>query len=400
VRHGLNPSFHGPSSRAIVFGDAFLRARDIDPAGTRIFSGVSVPPGLWTLRWSGSGASHLAGLLRERERGPGFALYDVERAARPVHVSWTGDVNSLRVWLPGSEGLILWRPFVALLKSFKPAAIRTLDWTRVNEGFQPGRDKRSQYVVSASAQVLIANQVGCGLHYQVPLGAPEDWIAEHLRPLRNVNGRLTIECGNELWNPDFSGWWWLEQHKDGGRVSHAAAKELDRIFAVVRAVLPRAEFFVGGQLGNEGFLESILDTMQTAVQACGPAAYLRPRSEFLTAQGFVESCRAELLPVAGRIREARRLATARGLRLEVYEAGQHPTSGTPIVAEAQRLVAMGTLYRDLAGVLEEEGVDLVHWYSLMTQYDDGIPPFGLLESMDTSTPKADVVRELSLASTP
>jgi len=395
LRHGLNPSFHGPSSRAIVFADAFLRARVVDPVGTRLFSDVEHPGGRWVLEWDGPSEDVSIEGAAPASRVPGRSEYVLPRSWRPLYVRWSGETGRIHLWLPGTEGELFWPPFVRLLRAFRPSVLRTLDWTRVNEGLRP-RDPRTQWVVSASNQVALANLVGCDLHYQVPHDAPEAWLRATFAELRALDGELTVEVSNELWNPDFPVWRWLDAQP--GRHVDAAARELDRVLAIAAEELPQARRFVGGQLRNPWYLATLLDLLTVPVDACGPAAYVGPRGPPpATAEDCALACLAAVPEIADLLAAHRAIAQARGLELEVYEAGQSFKEGGPAVSAAQRLELMGGAYRALARVLEGEGVARVCWYSLATSQEaPGTAPFGLLEGMSAPLlPKAAAVLELA-----
>jgi len=187
---GMNPSFHTFGTRAIVFADAFQRARELslwsggnpsgaapliplgqgllgegwpDPArlapgqrcGAYLFSAMegTIPDGRvlpFVVTWEGQGEVRLEGpyVLGEQRR----TAQRVEVLVDPskgggnpaLSVSWSATdaldpVRAVRVWLPGMEhaGELFWPPFVEKVRALNagrgPHTWRTLDWTRVNE---------------------------------------------------------------------------------------------------------------------------------------------------------------------------------------------------------------------------------------------------------------------------
>lgn len=393
---GFNPSFDAPGSRAIVFADAMERARSLDPAGTRLFSDCELPAGTWTVEWSGDGSAELVGQVSEISRAPGRAEYSIQANARPLSVRWSGQVENLRVWLPGVRGRAFWPPFLAIMRHLKPVTLRTLDWSLPNVP-PAGRDGR---LVSPRLQVLLVNRIGCGLHYCVPVGLSEPELVELFAALANVSGELTLEVGNENWNPGLWSWNWLDAQPD--RVVDATAREIERVFAIAdRELGAKARHYVGGHLANPWFLRTVLALLppNVHVDAAGAAAYVGPRDVPNTAEECAQACRARIVEIRTKVREHRAIAQARGASFELYEAGQSFPFGGGAVAEAQRTAAMGEAYRELAAMLESSGAVRVNWYSFMTSQDvASVAPFGVFESMSAQPmPKGSAVIELMRA---
>lgn len=382
IEHGLNPSFHGPSSRAVVFADAMLRARALEPAGTRVFSDVELPAGDWVLTWDGAGQAALVGPAPTlAEALPGRSTYRVQPdQTSALFVNWTAGASNVRLWLPFVEGRGVYPNFVRMLRALQPVTLRTLDWTRTNEGWRDRSGDRSYFVIPPAVQVDIANRVGCGLHFQVPHGAPGWWLAQTFGELSLLEGELTLEVSNEMWNPIFPVWRWLDAQP--GRVVDAAALEIDRVFAVAEQIVPQARHFVGGQLGNPWWLATLLGLLRSRVDACGPAAYAALRDVPATPELAVAALRARVALMEADVRTHKAIADAFGAELEVYEAGQHFPTGGLVASLAQREPGMGRLYMEISAMLEREGAARVSWYSLMTSQDLPAPaPFGIFEGM-------------------
>jgi hypothetical protein len=406
MRIGINPSFHGPSSRAIVFADAMLRARPpLDPVGTRLFSDVELPAGVWTLGWSGSGRAQLNRSSPPTVSSTPETRYTIEPGdKRPLQVSWTGDVRDLKVWLPNHAVNLWYQPFVELLRHLRcEGGLRTLDWTRTNEGLRE-RDPRTQWVVSFENQVRLANKLGVPLHVPLPINAPEGWLIDALWQLSGLDEvlELTLEVGNELWNPSFYSYKWL--YLQPGRHVEAAAKEIDRVFAIVERELPRAKHFVGGQLGNPWYMETLLQLVKSRVDSCGPAVYMRPKGVPESGEQFAQGCMDQVSVLRPYVAHHKRLASSRGAELRIYEGGPHPDGkGSPAVAAGMRSPKMAQAVFNHAKMLEDEGVDTYFPYSLMTSQDTiDPPPHGHLEDMTfpSKLPKAHALAALMRGALP
>ena len=193
LEYGINPSFQNFSSRAIVFADAFQRAREISlwngaaqgPApliplgsgllgegwpdvarlaagqrcGANLFVAMegTIPDGRsrpFVVTWSGAGSASIEGVFvageRNRSANRVEVLIDPTRGGGngALAVSWlatdaTDPVRDVHVWLPGMEnaGAIFWPPFVERVRATNagrgPHTWRTLDWTRVNDYGRP-----------------------------------------------------------------------------------------------------------------------------------------------------------------------------------------------------------------------------------------------------------------------
>ena len=189
------------------------------------------------------------------------------------------------------------------------------------------------------------------------------------------------------------------------------------MFAIARDVFSgpdaaRLRTFVGARLSDASFLAGILAELELEVDAVGPAAYFKPRSEDVAAwlvdaaNGICPNCpSAEAVVASARLSIAElgpRLAAHRALAdgyqnpdgsrpaLELYEAGQAFVADFQpwwtAAAEAQRIPAMFQAYvTDFVPLLIDRGVDVVLWYSFMSDDDahgNGSGPFGHWDRMD------------------
>jgi hypothetical protein len=295
-------------------------------------------------------------------------------------------------------------------------------------------------------QVALCNAVGSGLHLNVPHNAddlPDELYEFYLRDLftrirdgapavAGINGgkpfaplapdlKLTVEFSNEIWNPRFPVNDWLRKRVllGGRKLPEEAALEIRRVFAVAEEVFSgpdagRLRRFVGGWFDQPGFLEDVLDALGPDVQvdALGPACYFAPRDADVrawlagsdgqvcprcpTPEEVIDSARASIAELGPKLLAHRLLAQARvnpdgsRARLELYEGGASFDSGFQpwglAAMQAQRLPSMYDAYvLDLVPTLIANGVDTIHWYSFITEGNQGTAgPFGHWLRMDQS----------------
>jgi len=268
-------------------------------------------------------------------------------------------------------------------------------------------------------QAAFASELDCALHFQVPHRTDdltrdeyELFLRDTFRRLRDGSAgfpglererRLTLELSNELWNSVFPAqrWFAREAARRGRTLHEAIAAELlfvwhiaDEVFSGTRVV----RRYVGGWMAEPDFARRILAALPpgTRVDALGCAAYVRPTPEAIAVwnRGVVgDSCPACPTPEAvlasawdslPRLREGLRAHRALAdawtnpdgshPALELYECGQaFDAQGAPwgeAARAAQTLPGMYTLLVDgLVPLCVEEGVELMNWYSFMTDQE-------------------------------
>jgi hypothetical protein len=377
-------------------------------------------------------------------------------------------VRNAHVWLPGmeTEKPILWPPFVEKARALNggrgPVRWRAMDWNEVNQygrqgGSAPFTFDFAGRVTPASAsqgtkrgvcpefQVALCNAVGANLHFNVPHAANGISDADYEAFLRDaflrirdgssavpgVNGgrpfeglaphlSLTVEFSNETWNSGFPVNLWLKQRAQAnGRTLHQQlALEIRRVFGIAEDVFsgehaPRLRRFVGGWIGDPGFLLEVLAALGPDVQvdAVGPAAYFGPRKADIdawmlgavpgdcpncpTPEAVLESARRRIADLDLKLLEHQLIAASRtnpdgsSPTLELYEGGASFVAGFQpwgsAANQAQRLPAMYDVYvQDFVPALIARGVGLVNWYSFMTDGNSqgSAGPFGHWERMD------------------
>ena len=377
-------------------------------------------------------------------------------------------VRNAHVWLPGMEATkpILWPPFAQKLAAMNggrgPTAWRAMDWNEVNQygrqgGSAPFTFDHAGRITPASPsqgtkrgvcpefQVALCNAVGTNLHFNVPHAANgipdadyEAFLRDAFTRIRDgspavpgVNGgrpfaplaphlKVTVEFSNETWNSGFPVNTWLRQRaQENGRTLHQqVAHEIRRVFRVAEEVFdgPHAERlrrYVGGWIGDAGFLLEVLSALGPGVQvdAAGSAAYFGPRKADIdawmvdavpgdcpncpTPEAVIDSARGRIADLDLKLLEHQLIAASftnpdgSHPRLELYEAGASFVPGFQpwgsAANQAQRLPAMYDTYvQDFVPALVARGVQGVMWYSFMTdgnaQVNGG--SFGHWERMD------------------
>jgi hypothetical protein len=287
-------------------------------------------------------------------------------------------------------------------------------------------------------QVAFCNAVGANLHFLVPHRTDDMSVADYMSFLTaqflairdgspavpGINGdrpfapldpdlTVTVELSNEIWNSLFlvNGWMAAEAARNGVTFHEQVAREIELVFDLADQVFsgphePRLRKYVGGFLMGPSYLGLVLRNLRPGLEidALGPAVYFGPRkvdSAAWLATGASPSAAELLASARARIPELRaNLALHKqfadswtnpdGSRpaLELYEGGQNFKSATMPWAraaqEAQFLPEMFTAYvEELVPLLIDEGVDLVNWYSFMTDQDiSGVDPYGIWNDMN------------------
>jgi PKD repeat protein len=276
-------------------------------------------------------------------------------------------------------------------------------------------------------QVAFCNLVGANLHFQVPHRTDQMSTADYELFLRDtftrirdgspavsaVNGgqafagldarlELTLELSNEMWNAfPVNRWLHQEATRRGLTLHEVIARELLEVWRIADEVFEpgrRVRRFLGGFVAESDYLRRVLAALPagTRVDALGPSCYFRPRPDVIdgwlggagpgacpscpTPEEVIEAAWLSFDELRARLREHREVAQSHvnpdgsHPRLEVYEAGQSfDAQGAPwaeAAREAQLLPQMYDAYVDgLIPLLVEERVDVVSWYSFMTDQD-------------------------------
>ena len=315
-------------------------------------------------------------------------------------------------------------------------------------------------------QVALCNALGADLHFQVPHRTADLSEADYvlfltrtLTALRDgspgvpgfLGGRrfealapgrtVTLELSNEIWNSIFpvNGWMRAEAQRKGIGFHDQVASQIQLVFDVARTVFSgpdaaRLRTYVGGFAGDPSYLERVLARLApgTRVDAAGPAAYAGPRRTDMDAwlAGSSASACPNCPDAPGLLAAARRsiqslrpqIASHRAIvdayrnpdgthpALELYEGGLNlKSAGEPWAAAARALQPDPELFDlfvdEYVPMLVDEGVELVNWYSFMSDQDaPSVDAYGMWNDMaqaidlpvarpyaDQGAPKAAVV---------
>lgn len=408
----------------------------------RLFSDMdgTIPAGDYVVTWEEGGDVSLRGtaVVREVSRETRRIVVQVKRDGA-LFALFTPPVSRVRIWLPGMEAAkpLFWPAYVAKVRALNhgagPSTWRTLDWTRVND-YGSGEfvfdlagvitpqspSQGTKRGVCPEYQAQFCNAVGADLHFQIPHRTSEISEADYVRfvtwqlqaikrtlsPLR----QLTIELSNELWNDDFpqNRWFRAEAAARGLTLEQEIARQLSLFWAHVARIFPTARRYVAGHTTDPTFMRRVLEALPegTRVDALGPAFYFRPLREVIdgwmigaekggdcpncpTPLQIIAAARAALPKLRSGLREHRVLADRFRARFELYEAGQSFIAGfqpwRQAAQQAQVLPEMYHLYREVIALLAEERVDLVNWYSFVTEQQPTSEPsigFGCWNDME------------------
>lgn len=298
--------------------------------------------------------------------------------------------------------------------------------------------------VAVEYQVALCNALGMNLQLQLPhrtndlsQGEYARFLEEQLRIVRDgspgipglFGGRpfpgldprltVTVELSNEIWNSIFpvNAWMNAEAVRQGIPFTQQVASQIQLLFDTADAVFRgpdarRLRKFVGAFVGDPGYLRRVLSYLRpgTHVHAVGPAAYLGPRQPDVDAwlagasAGACPNCPdpTRLIDAARTTVERLRplLAQHRTLAqgwlnpdgshpaFELYEGGLNLKSAARPWAAAARAVQrdprlFDLFVEDYVPMLVDEGVELVNWYSFMSDQDSpSVDAFGIWNDME------------------
>lgn len=404
-----------------------------DMAGT-------IPEGDYVVTWEEGGDVSLRGsaVVKELSRSANRVVVQLKREGS-VFAIFTPPVSRVRIWLPGMEATrpLFWPAYVQKARAMNngagPSTWRTLDWTRVNDYGKgvfvfdlagvitpQSPSQGTKRGICPEYQAQFCNEVGADLHFQIPHRTAEINEADYLKfvtwqlqaikrtlsPLRQV----TIELSNEVWNEGFpqNRWFQSEAAARGLTLEQEIARQLALFWSYMARIFPTARRYVAGHTTAPPFMRKILEALPpgTRVDALGPACYFRPLKETIegwmvgaekggdcpncpTPLQIIEAARASFPKLRSGLREHRALADRFKARLELYEVGQSFIAGfqpwRQAAQQAQVLPELYHLYREAIAMLAEERVDLVNWYSFITEQRPTSEPsigFGCWNDMD------------------
>ena len=297
-------------------------------------------------------------------------------------------------------------------------------------------------------QVAFCNRIGANLHLSLPHRTADmtypDYVAfvrDTLVRIRDgspavpgVNGgrrfagldpelTLILELSNEMWNEGFPVYHWMEKEaaRKGISLEAQIATQVRLIFDIADTIFTgddasRLAKYIGGHLGRPSFTRDVMGFLPPGyeVNALGPACYFGPSPQVISGwmvganpqTGACPNCptlaevlaasRARIEEMRPLVREHRRIADAwvnpdqSRPMLIAYEGGQHIVAGfQPWGDEASAAQVHPHMYaayvEDLIPLLVAEGVEVIHWYSFMSDQDpsggNGAGPFGVWNDM-------------------
>ena len=297
-------------------------------------------------------------------------------------------------------------------------------------------------------QVALCNEVGANLHYTLPhrtddmsLGDYVTYVEDVLTRIRDgspavpgINGgrpfdgldpdlTLTIEYSNEIWNTSFpvNSWTKSEAARKGITFEAQIATQVDLVFLIADSVFSGADAsrlrkYVGGWIASDQYLEDVLDNLLpgTHVDSVGVATYFGPRQTTIqnwlvganTATGSCPNCPSTLGVLLAAYDAIDDLAANLTFNRQVAEGYINPDGSTPayeIYEAGQSILAQGAPWEPqatlaqfrpemyylytlfLVPLLIDEEVDLVNWFSFMTdQTASGGGGLGDAKSRSTS----------------
>lgn len=348
-------------------------------------------------------------------------------------------VRNIRVVMPGLEPTYASQPFNPIflerLAPFK--VIRFMNWQAANE-IPPGtwasrsRPEIANYTgrsgVPVEVMVQLANRLRADPWFCMPHLADDGYIRSFAQMVRDRLGqsqKVYVEYTNETWNSIFPQFAYVNAQGLALGLSNNQyeaglfyySRRSVQIFKIWREVFGadsgRVVRVLASQAASSGKSKQIIDFEDAFRHAdvLAIAPYFDGGLGSPTATSLPGST-AEVLAalrtdiqttVRGRIRANKVIATARGLQLVAYEAGQHLVSGgmmpgirasaTTLFANANRDPGMADVYREFFDVWKAEGGGLVAAFALTSPFGQS-GHWGALEYINQDISTAPKYRAL------
>ena len=297
-------------------------------------------------------------------------------------------------------------------------------------------------------QVAFCNQTMTNLHFQVPHRTADMSEADYVTFLTDTLTRIrdgspavpginqglpfdgldpnltvTLELSNEIWNSGFPVYYWMQSEATAKGITFEAqiASQLEIVFGVADAVFtgphePMLRKYIGAFVAQPSFLTAIGNNLPPNfhVDSLGPAAYFGPAPSIISGwmqgadpqtgdcpncpsvQEVMNATRARIQDLRILLQVHRNIADnwtnpdGSHPSLELYEGGQGIVAGyQPWWPEANAAQVVPEMYDayilDFVPLLLQEGVELINWYSFMTDQTpyggNGAGPFGVWNDM-------------------
>jgi len=389
---------------------------------------LGYPGGVYTCLYEGRGKLQFAYGTQVVDERPGRILVKVEPTqniltVRISEANPSDPVRNIRMILPGFEETYETQPFhpdfLQRWERFK--VLRFMDFQRTNNSQQvhwsdratPAKQTQgSEAGVALEYLVELANTLGADPWFCMPHQATDDYVrqfAEQVRATLKPELKIYIEYSNECWNGIFAqARYCRDQGKALGlsdndfqaqlRYCSRRAVEIFAIWEEVFGGTDRLVRVLAAQSANPWTSEQVLDFDKAYehADALGVAPYFgnalgnpKTQSEVaaMTVDEVLDRCAVHIAQGNETIARQAQLASARGLHLVAYEAGQHlvghggAENNEPLMElfhAANRHPRMGALYHDYLAGWKANGGDLAAIFSSMGTYSKW-GSWGLLE---------------------
>jgi hypothetical protein len=391
--------------------------------------GGHYPAGTYTLLYEGEGELDLSGSASAVTREPGKITLEVQPAKGTLFLKIRSTkpnnyVRNIRVLLPGGLERIRenpWNP--AFLKRWEGiACVRFMDWMITNGskvrswGDRPRLEDASFATRGAPAEVMfdLCNRLKADAWICMPHLADDDYIrrfAQLAKEKLDRKRRIYVEYSNELWNSGFEQCKHaIEEGRRQGLGQPAApweggwkftAMRSAQIFKVWKEVFgegPRLVRVLPSQAANAYISRQIMEYQDAyrSADALAVAPYItltvgpeaqgdrgempgaRTVNSWTVDQVLNHVERVSLPQAVTWMREQKKAASERGLRLVAYEAGQHlvgilgaenDEKLTALLISANAHPRMKDIYGRYLDAWTKEGGDLLCHFNSMCRWD-------------------------------
>ncbi|MEC9372778.1 MAG: hypothetical protein VYC34_03005, partial [Planctomycetota bacterium] len=305
--------------------------------------------------------------------------------------------------------------------------IRFMDWQRTNNSTLSrwqDRTKPNARTMDAPAGVAVevmvdlCNELDADAWFCVPHLADENFMRQFARLVRDTlepGRKVYIEYSNEVWNPLFQAWHYMNNTPYGGvnGVTERYAMRSKNLFEIWQqefgAQSDRVVRVLGSQNGNPFISRVALQTINAEADVLAVAPYFELHNMYdrlddlganATSDQIVEMLGNYLeqytIPL---LHENAALATQFGVELVTYEGGQHAmpryagqsTPYLPAIVDAQRHPGMGELYERLLSEFRGSGGRLFTAFNFVSEWGRW-GSWGHLERMDSDTTGPSAVK--------
>lgn len=398
------------------------------------------PAGRYTCLYDGTGDIRFFFDATEVHREPGRIELDVKPSNAGILMkivrSEKGDhIRNVRVIMPGHEDTYVQRPFNPLflerLRPFK--VIRFMLWQRTNDSILATweqRTKPSAYTqagpggVAVEYMVRLCNELGADPWFCMPHQAHDGFISEFARLVKaslRHDRKIYVEYSNEVWNPLFPQYRWVEDHGDPS-LSHARkyAAFAKHCFEIWQREFGNEKYrivrVVSGQQAKPSVMEDIMGYLRPGdVDAIATSGYFglgdkgykelnsmgQRATDHDVLRNVYDNMRAFELPSMER---HAKIAERHSLPYILYEAGpsicpQRLGVSPPYqkaLWDAQRSPELSSIYREFIAACRTMNVELFMAFTFVSAQETPYGSWGHLGYLDQpveEAPKFQVLME-------